>query len=94
MATGTSARLATFVTSRQKIWLEAIQTRINFTSEILGSMMSVKMLGLTEQMTSTIQSMRVQEMELSKRFRRLSSMNVCIGELLLVLSSFIFNTLQ
>lgn len=55
--------------------------RINFTSEILSSMMSVKMLGLTEQMATMIQDMRVKEMNLSKRFRRLSSLNVCIVNL-------------
>jgi ATP-binding cassette, subfamily C (CFTR/MRP), member 1 len=73
-------KVATYVTSRQKIWLEAIQDRINFTSEILGSMVSVKMLGLTNKMASIIQAMRVRELDLSKRFRRLSSFNVCLGQ--------------
>lgn len=81
-ATATSMKAATFVTSRQKIWLEAIQDRINFTSEILGSMANVKMLGLTDKMTTIIQSMRVKELNLSKRFRRLSSFNVCLGNLI------------
>lgn len=80
MATFVSAKASTFVTSRQKIWLEAIQERVNFSSEILGSMANVKMLGLTEKMTTVIQELRVRELNLSKRFRRLSSLNVCIGE--------------
>jgi ATP-binding cassette, subfamily C (CFTR/MRP), member 1 len=80
VATSISMKVATYVTSRQKIWLEAIQDRINFTSEILGSMVSVKMLGLTNKMASIIQAMRVRELDLSKRFRRLSSFNVCLGQ--------------
>lgn len=36
-------------------------------------MKSVKMLGLTEKLGSTMQAMRVTELELSKKFRRLSS---------------------
>jgi len=83
VATSISMKVATYVTSRQKTWLEAIQDRINFTSEILGSMMSVKMLGLTNKMAAIIQAMRVRELDLSKRFRRLSSFNVCLGKQIL-----------
>ncbi|KAL2059858.1 hypothetical protein VTL71DRAFT_10013 [Oculimacula yallundae] len=73
-----TSRLSGFVTSRQKVWLEAIQTRVNFTSEVLSSMKSVKMLGLTEKLGSTMQAMRELELGLSKKFRRLSSALVMI----------------
>jgi hypothetical protein len=76
-----SVRAAGFVTARQKVWLEAIQARINFTAHTLGSMRSVKMLGLGNKFESLIQGMRVTELDLSKRFRRLSSFNVCLGKL-------------
>lgn len=82
-----SVRAAGFVTARQKVWLEAIQARINFTAHTLGSMRSVKMLGLSNKFESLIQGMRVTELELSKRFRRLSSFNVCLGKLKLYVDS-------
>lgn len=68
-----TSKFSSLVTGRQKVWLEAITLRVNFTSEILGSMKSVKMLGLTDKLGSIMQAMRVTELELSKKFRRLSS---------------------
>ncbi|KAI3390250.1 hypothetical protein diail_10861, partial [Diaporthe ilicicola] len=88
VATAMSVRAAGFVTARQKVWLEAIQARINFTSHILGSMRSVKMLGLSTKIESLIQGMRVAELDLSKRFRRLSSFNVCLVNLPSLFSQF------
>jgi ATP-binding cassette subfamily C (CFTR/MRP) protein 1 len=72
--------MSTYVTARQKIWLEAIQRRVNFTSEVLGSMKSVKMLGLADKMERILQGMRVREVELSKKFRYLSIANICLSE--------------
>lgn len=80
MVTATSLKAASYVTARQKQWIEAIQERINFTSHVLGSMKSVKMLGLAEKFEFMVQSLRIRELELSKRFRRLSSFNVCLSE--------------
>lgn len=68
-----TSKFSSLVTGRQKVWLEAIQMRVNFTSEILGSMRSVKMLGLTDKLGSMMQALRVIELELSEKFRRLSS---------------------
>ncbi|KAK0619996.1 ABC transporter [Immersiella caudata] len=78
VVTAVSLKAASYVTTRQKQWFEAIQARINFTSQILGSMKSVKMLGLTEMFESMIQSLRIRELDFSKRFRRLSSFNICL----------------
>ncbi|TKW58921.1 Multidrug resistance-associated protein 1 [Colletotrichum tanaceti] len=88
VATAMSVRAAGFVTARQKVWLEAIQVRINFTAHTLGSMRSVKMLGLSNKFESLIQGMRVTELDLSKRFRRLSSFNVCLVNLPSLFSQF------
>ncbi|KAK1659593.1 ABC transporter [Colletotrichum godetiae] len=88
VATAMSVRAAGFVTARQKVWLEAIQARINFTAHVLGSMRSVKMLGLSNKFESLIQGMRVTELDLSKRFRRLSSFNVCLVNLPSLFSQF------
>lgn len=70
-----SMQLARFITPRQKAWLEAIQTRVNATSEILGSMKGVKMTGLTEKVASIIQGLRVRELDLSVKYRHLSVIN-------------------
>lgn len=73
VSTLVTSKFSSYVTTRQKVWLEAIQQRVNFTSETLGSMKSVKMLGLTDKLGSIMQAMRERELRLSKRFRRLSS---------------------
>lgn len=80
VSTVCQSRLSQYVTGRQKIWLEAIQKRVNFTSEVLGSMKNIKMLGLTEKMGSILQEMRVRELNLSKKYRHLQTVLVCFGE--------------
>lgn len=64
---------------RQKKWLEATEERINFTSAILGSIRNVKILGLTEIMEKMIHSSRQDELEISKKFRRIQTVRVCTG---------------
>ncbi|KAI0543772.1 P-loop containing nucleoside triphosphate hydrolase protein [Xylaria curta] len=73
-----SGQIADKVSKSQKTWLEAIQTRINFTSEILGSMKSVKMLGLTGQMFNMIQALRDDEISQSKKYRRVQAYYISI----------------
>lgn len=74
-----SGQIAEKVSKSQKKWLEAIQTRINFTSEILGSMKNVKMLGLTGQMFNMIQALRDDEIAKSKKFRQVQAYYISIG---------------
>ena len=74
-----STRLGTHVTVAQKRWLEAIEKRVNFTSEIFGSIKSVKMLGLTDKMATMIEKMRRDEIVVMKKSRLLWSINVCIS---------------
>jgi len=62
VSTLVTSKFSSFVTTRQKVWLEAIQQRVNFTSESLGSMKSVKMLGLTDKIGSIMQAMREREL--------------------------------
>ncbi|KAK5990162.1 ABC multidrug transporter B [Cladobotryum mycophilum] len=88
LSTLISIKSSTYIASRQKAWLEAIQGRINFTAQILGSMKSVKMLGLSEIFRSMIQDMRGEELDLSKKYRRLSSFNICLVNLPSVFSQF------
>lgn len=82
VATALSVLLADQVAKRQKAWLESTQRRINFTSEILGSMKNVKMLGLTSQISNNIQQLREDEIDISKRYRRVQACHVALGQTL------------
>ncbi|KAJ5554087.1 hypothetical protein N7513_004046 [Penicillium frequentans] len=66
------------VSTRQKDWLKATEKRINFTTSILGSIRNVKYLGLTETMSNMIESMRMEELKISKTFRKLQSIRICM----------------
>ena len=54
---------------RQNIWAAAVQKRIAVTSSILGSMRSVKMMGLEHEMTATIQAQRMRELDMQVSYR-------------------------
>jgi hypothetical protein len=72
-----------FVMARQALWLEAIERRIAVTSAMLGSMKGVKMCGLTDLLKERIQAMRVEELHISGKFRRLLIWNMGLGRYLL-----------
>ncbi|KAF2846111.1 ABC multidrug transporter-like protein [Plenodomus tracheiphilus IPT5] len=59
------------VMQRQALWLEAIERRIAATSAMLDSMKGVKMGGLTEVLREDLQQLRVDELNISKKFRKL-----------------------
>lgn len=67
------------VTTRQKTWLQAMEKRINFTTTVLGSIRNVKLLGLTEPMATMINGLRVDELDISKKFRRVQTVRVCMS---------------
>ncbi|QKX58862.1 uncharacterized protein TRUGW13939_05990 [Talaromyces rugulosus] len=73
--------VAQYIAMRQKVWIEAIQKRVNLTTELLGSIKVVKMLGLSFKLSQIVQKMRVAELDLSKRYRRLSVTNTCLTNL-------------
>ncbi|KAH8602264.1 P-loop containing nucleoside triphosphate hydrolase protein [Bisporella sp. PMI_857] len=64
------------VIKRQAMWLTAIEKRITATTTMLSSMKGVKMGGLTATLTKSIQDLRVQELDISKRFRKLLIWNM------------------
>ncbi len=64
------------VMSRQAMWLEAIERRIAATSEMLGAMKGVKMCGLTEVLSKSLQDLRLDELRISKKFRKLLIWNM------------------
>ncbi|KFA71226.1 hypothetical protein S40288_03837 [Stachybotrys chartarum IBT 40288] len=70
-----------FVMARQAIWLEAIERRVAVTSAMLGAMKGVKMCGLTDLLKTRIQDMRMEELHISGKFRRLLIWNMGLAYL-------------
>ncbi|CAJ2506119.1 Uu.00g002490.m01.CDS01 [Anthostomella pinea] len=59
------------VMQRQALWLEAIERRIAATSTMLNSMKGVKMGGITDILREDLQQLRIDELNISKKFRKL-----------------------
>ncbi|RAQ73309.1 ABC transporter, partial [Aspergillus flavus] len=76
-----SLSMGNAVSARQKSWLQATEKRINFTTAILGSIKNIKFLGLTEIMGVMINGLRDEELSISKRFRRIQTVRVCMVNL-------------
>ncbi|KAK5651320.1 hypothetical protein OQA88_12616 [Cercophora sp. LCS_1] len=70
-----------FIMSRQAMWLEAIEKRISATSAMLSSIKGIKMCGLAETLLHSLQQLRVDELRISKRFRRLIIWNMVFAYL-------------
>ncbi|AEO64844.1 uncharacterized protein THITE_35966 [Thermothielavioides terrestris NRRL 8126] len=70
-----------FIMSRQAMWLEAIEKRISATTAMLASMKGVKMCGLKDTLLASLQQLRVDELRISKRFRRLLIWNMVFAYL-------------
>ncbi|GFF96656.1 metal resistance protein YCF1 [Aspergillus udagawae] len=68
-----------FVIARQAVWLEAIERRISSTASMLGSMKGIKMLGLKSAIMKSLHGLRLEELDISKRFRRLLVWNMALG---------------
>ena len=66
--------------SRQALWLEAIERRIAATSAMLGAMKGIKMCGLTDILFKTLQDLRVNELRISKKFRKILVWNMTFSE--------------
>ncbi|KAK2591919.1 hypothetical protein QQS21_010393 [Conoideocrella luteorostrata] len=56
-----TAEIARTIGARQKVWVDAIQRRINVTASMLSEMRSVKMMGLSQVLYRIVQDQRVQE---------------------------------
>ncbi|KAM5374183.1 hypothetical protein ACJZ2D_006643 [Fusarium nematophilum] len=73
-----SGSIGKMMVPRQTVYQKATQDRINFTSEVLGSMKPVKMLGLSERFGSLISQKRDEEIHVGKRYRMVSVYANCI----------------
>ena len=72
--------LSRFMGTAQKRWVRSIQTRIDTTASMLGSMKAVKMLGFTDVLATMIQALRVSELNLSSLYRRLTCIRDFLGK--------------
>ncbi|KAL2832126.1 P-loop containing nucleoside triphosphate hydrolase protein [Aspergillus cavernicola] len=67
------------VVPRQAMWLEAIERRISATSSMLGSMKGIKMLGLQSSLMKCVHGLRIDELGISKKFRKLLVWNMAFA---------------
>lgn len=55
---------------RQKAWMEKIQKRVGLTSNVIGQMKQIKISGLAGPVEESIQAMRLDELKVGNRFRK------------------------
>lgn len=67
---------------RQTVYQKATQARINFTSEVLGSIKAVKMLGYTERFTDLLEDKRDQDLNVGKHYRQMIVWANTVGKLM------------
>jgi ATP-binding cassette subfamily C (CFTR/MRP) protein 1 len=63
----------------QKIWLEAVQTQVAATASALNLIREVKMMGLSDYISSDLQNRRVVELAKSKGYRNITTMQNTIS---------------
>lgn len=73
-------QIAEKIRPRQRQWMQAVQKRVTTTSDTLGSLKGMKMLGLTDMVTKIVQDMREAELSNSKRFRQVQIANITLGK--------------
>ncbi|KAL3446335.1 P-loop containing nucleoside triphosphate hydrolase protein [Aspergillus insuetus] len=78
-ATTGTLQLSRFIGLAKKRWMRGIQTRVDVTASVLASMKEVKMLGLVDVVAKMIQGLRLTELDLSKQYRRLSTVQIFIA---------------
>ncbi|OAA63457.1 ABC transporter, transmembrane domain, type 1 [Niveomyces insectorum RCEF 264] len=79
LVTNGMLQLARFFGTAKKKWMRGIQTRVDVTASVLASMKEVKMLGLSDVVATMIQNLRVTELDLSKQYRRLMTIQTFIA---------------
>lgn len=80
--------IANLMGEAQKKWMKSIQTRVDVTATMLGSMKSVKMLGFSDWLGGMVQGLRVTELLVASLFRKLLIVRVFLANLLEVLAPF------
>ena len=68
---GATSKVSLLSKTAQMRWIERVQERLRVTTVLLGDMKAVKMLALTQVMSTILQRLRVKEIDTSKAFRKL-----------------------
>jgi hypothetical protein len=80
--------LAVVSGNAQGTWLEAVEERVAVTSKVLGVMKNIKMTGLTETISRSLQDLRAAEIEASFKYRLLGVIRLTLGMRQLLLQVF------
>ncbi|KAL3421008.1 hypothetical protein PVAG01_07453 [Phlyctema vagabunda] len=64
-----ASKTAQYATRRQKLWMEAMQKRLADTINAIGSLKSIKMLGLEDRLFTLVQDLRQKEVDACVHFR-------------------------
>jgi hypothetical protein len=70
--------MSNYVEKAQVAWIEKVQERLRTTSATLDDMKAVKLLGLSDIISNTIQKLRQAEIQTSKVYRKLFVWNVLL----------------
>jgi ATP-binding cassette subfamily C (CFTR/MRP) protein 1 len=81
--------IASYTGAALKIWMQGIQSRVNVTANMLSSMKSVKMLGFSSLLHDTVHALRVKELKLASKFRKLLVFRIFLGNTLTTLAPFL-----
>ncbi|KAB8345849.1 hypothetical protein FH972_022904 [Carpinus fangiana] len=81
-----SSYMAKIAGPRQAVWLKATQERLRQTIPVLTSMKEVKFLGLGKQVASWIQTLRIEEVDISRWYRRILIFAIAFSNLTSVLA--------
>lgn len=68
---GATLPLSASTSTAQRLWVEKVEDRLRLTSHVLENIKAVKMLGLSEKLSSIIQGLRHAEIVASAAFRKL-----------------------
>lgn len=73
--------MAKYMGATQKLWMDRIQMRIDTSVKMLQSIKEVKMLGLSEKISSMISQLREKEIKHSLKMRRLFVVMIAFGNM-------------
>ncbi|KAH8696125.1 ABC multidrug transporter [Talaromyces proteolyticus] len=73
-------------TNAQKTWLDSIQQRVSATAALLVNMKPIKMTGLIEPLAMDLQNRRINEIKVSKSYRKVDAAQQAIGNTSLVIT--------
>ncbi|KAL7914375.1 ABC transporter [Trichoderma velutinum] len=77
---GATLPLSASTSTAQRLWVEKVEDRLRLTSHVLENIKAVKMLGLSEKLSSIIQGLRHAEIVASAAFRKLLIWRIVLSQ--------------